>query len=1073
MPALRRPLWWLAGLAVAAGAWAAVRFDVAGWGPGRDARSRQLDALVSAIDTRRIVEPRLAGGFAYGPLPSARRAAAPALSEFSPDVRIAVAELEKLEMRERTPDTLALVGAAYLAIGDAARAVPALEEASASPSPKARVRSDLAAAYLVRALDANNAQDVPRALAAADLAAKADPSLAEARFNRALALEQLHLDAESQDAWKDYLQVDGSSAWASEARSHLLVASASPAASGAEERHAIEAAADSETTALASAAVRPIVQPGREWTEEQLLVAWPEAQSKGDRESAATIVRRAGRIAESIALVTGDSYLADAVAAVQRTTASRAAATELARAHAAFRQAMTRYENNEFVESGRQFAGVLPGLERAGSPFAASARLQVAISAYYASEIDASARELDALIPSIEPRRYVRLLGLTHRMRGLVESVRARYGDSFAHNLRALDFFEAAADRENIAAIESSLAENLEFLGEPRLAWMHRARALAGLSEVRSLRRRHTILVSSVLSCLRQGSPEAASYFQSAVLANATRWNKPEALAEAHVRQAELHGQLGDLALVASELAEARRWMAMVPPGSLSRQVDARIMLASASFAGNAAARLDVSGLTDALAYLKKAGLNWGLAKAYLARGKAYGALGRPDLAEQDFLDGIQEFEKQRSTLTAETLRVSYFDQPWDLFTEMIRLQAMTRGRPDAALGFAERGRARTLLEAVVGSEAVPFDVPALQQGMQPDTAIVYYSVLDYDVLVWRLTKTRVESFESSIVEADLERLVNRFRAEIGETSSRARDTAAQLYDLLVRTAVRDLPPQTTVVFVPDGVLHAVPFAALVDRGTGRYLIQDLSIAVAPSASVFIAATAAERDRRPASSRTALVMGNPSTGRPGSPALPDLPDADREVREIAALYSTTDIVRAADATKRRFLDEFDRYDVVHFAGHGISNTDFPALSRLVFAGVDGGATDSLFAQELAGLRFRRTQVLVLAACQTSGGRVRRGEGVLSLARPFLAAGVPTVVASLWDADDRATRALLVPFHAALREGVPPARALRSAQLAALSGPDASLVPPSTWAGFVVVGAIGSPATDNPVARQGR
>src|SRR5262249_50533175 len=157
---------------------------------------------------------------------------------------------------------------------------------------------------------------------------------------------------------------------------------------------------------------------------------------------------------------------------------------------------------------------------------------------YYAQAIDASAGELDRLIPAIEAHRYGRLLGLLHRMRGLVEFVRARYGAAFDHNTRALALFEAAADRENVAAIESSLAENLDFLGEPRAPWTHRAHALAGLSEVRNLRRRHTILVSSVLSCLRQGSPEAASYFQSAVLANAMRWNRPDALAEAYVRQA-------------------------------------------------------------------------------------------------------------------------------------------------------------------------------------------------------------------------------------------------------------------------------------------------------------------------------------------------------------------------------------------------------------------------------------------------------------------------------------------------------------------------------------------------------
>src|SRR5262249_35433356 len=150
---------------------------------------------------------------------------------------------------------------------------------------------------------------------------------------------------------------------------------------------------------------------------------------------------------------------------------------------------------------------------------------------------------------------------------------------------------------------------------------------------------------------------------------------------------------------------------------------------------------------------------------------------------------------------------------------------------------------------------------------------------------------------------------------------------------------------------------------------------------------------------------SALVVGNPLTSDADRRAVPDLPGAAQEVQDVAGLYTRASTLVAAQATKSGFLDQFDRYDVVHFAGHAISNTDYPDRSRLLFAADADGASVSLFGHELAGRRFHRTQVLVLAACRTSGGRVRRGEGVLSLARPFLAAGVPTVVASLWDVDD--------------------------------------------------------------------
>jgi CHAT domain-containing protein len=187
-----------------------------------------------------------------------------------------------------------------------------------------------------------------------------------------------------------------------------------------------------------------------------------------------------------------------------------------------------------------------------------------------------------------------------------------------------------------------------------------------------------------------------------------------------------------------------------------------------------------------------------------------------------------------------------------------------------------------------------------------------------------------------------------------------------------------------------------------------------------------------------------------------------LPDAEQEATEIAALYPDSELLIEADATKGRFLDAAGAHDVVHFAGHAVSNDDYPGLSRLLLAGV-GESARSLFAHEIAAMHFDRTRLVVLAACRTSAGRIRRGEGVFSLARPFIAAGVPTVVASLWDVDDRASRALFVAFHRALRRGEAVTDALRTAQLGALADSDAVLRSPENWASFAVIGGL--PALD--------
>jgi CHAT domain-containing protein len=1029
----------------------------------------EITTLADAIGPHRAIEGRLTGAFQYGPL----RAIGPGgqTSDLSPDVRLVIAEIVKHRQSDQSVDGLTTLAIAHLAVGDAEPAVPLLEQAVAVSPPSASLRSDLAAAYLARARTKIDPQDLSKALVSADLATKQQAALAEAWFNRALALDQLSLRNQGRQAWADYLRLDGTSRWAEEARRRIEALTKQDVPGFRNERtRAAFAASVERDDASAEHAVRDDRQTAREWTEEQLLVKWPHAALASDSAASAAALSIARRVAGALASVTGDRFLLDAVLAASRAAVSRQSAVALANAHLAYRTASEKYDNNEFSESGRLFTAVRPTLVRAGSPLAMSAKLQEAITSYYAGDVEASVAQMDPLIRALEPLQYGRLLGLAHRMRGLLDFVRARFDESMAHNLRALAYFRASGDEENVAGIESSIAENFDFLGEPQNGWMHRVKALQGLTAVRSVRRRHTILISAVLACVRQGTPEAAAYFQADVLANARLWNRPELLAEAYTRQAEVHGQFEDTQIASSDIAEARRWLKSVPDGPLARQLEARILLASASFARPEAPQTEATALTDALTYLRRGGLNWALAKTYLARGRAFEALNRPELAESDFIDGIREFERQRAELTAETSRVSYFDQPWDLFSEMVRLQARIRKQPDTALTFAERGRARTLLESVAGSDnAAPFDVAEVRRLLDEHVAVLYYALLRDGVLVWRLTKDHVELFDSPVHEDEMGRLIGRVRNEIDRGAAGPTETSTALYDLLVRPALDRLPVDMPLVIIPDGTLHALPFAALVDRKTGRYLVQDHAVAVAPSASVFLKATS---DERPSGTfPRVMVIGSPTLTEPADTRIPDLPDARREIGEIAGLYSGADALSGADATKQRFLQAFANYDIVHFGGHAISNNDFPQLSRLLLASDSDGTIGSLFAHELQGLHFR-ARVLVLAACQTSGGRITRGEGVLSLARPFLAAGVSTVVATLWDVEDRSTRSLMLAVHRALRDGVAPPHALREAQLSAIASPDASLRAPKAWAGFVVVGALGSGPAAGTRARDG-
>jgi CHAT domain-containing protein len=128
-------------------------------------------------------------------------------------------------------------------------------------------------------------------------------------------------------------------------------------------------------------------------------------------------------------------------------------------------------------------------------------------------------------------------------------------------------------------------------------------------------------------------------------------------------------------------------------------------------------------------------------------------------------------------------------------------------------------------------------------------------------------------------------------------------------------------------------------------------------------------------------------------------------------------------------------------DVIHFAGHAIADEVSPSESRLVVAPASGRRGE-LRAEDIAGVRLKPGSVVVLSACSTARGRVYRGEGAMTLARPFLAAGASAVIATLWPVRDGSLVRVLTDVHRNLARGLDAPTALAHARRAA--GPSAPL-----------------------------
>ncbi|MBO0722489.1 MAG: CHAT domain-containing protein, partial [Blastocatellia bacterium] len=180
-----------------------------------------------------------------------------------------------------------------------------------------------------------------------------------------------------------------------------------------------------------------------------------------------------------------------------------------------------------------------------------------------------------------------------------------------------------------------------------------------------------------------------------------------------------------------------------------------------------------------------------------------------------------------------------------------------------------------------------------------------------------------------------------------------------------------------------------------------------------------------------------------------------------EAQAISSLTPPNERLEALDFRANRALctsDVLSQYRIVHFATHGLLNSEHPYLSGLVLSLVNeqGQPQDGfLRLPEIFNLRLP-AELVVLSACQTGLGKEIKGEGLMGLTRGFMYAGAVRVIASLWQVDDVATAELMKRFyHLMLQEQMRPAAALRAAQIEMSKKPQWQS--PYYWGAFVLQG----------------
>src|SRR6266540_1023843 len=398
------------------------------------------------------------------------------------------------------------------------------------------------------------------------------------------------------------------------------------------------------------------------------------------------------------------------------------------------------------------------------------------------------------------------------------------------------------------------------------------------------------------------------------------------------------------------------------------------------------------------------------------------------------------------------------------------------------------------------------------QQALDEDTLLLEYALGEKRSYLWLVSPRSIDSYELP-PRAELEAATRRVYELLTARPKRGTPPDPRLIALartLSRMLLGPVAPQLTgkrLVVVAPGALSYLPFAALTapedkKRPAGDYepLIAKHEVVSIPSASV-LSIIRRETAGRQRATKSVAVLADPvfevsdprlASAKNGNSSGETLasPAADAEYSELTRAIRTMNFsdaragftrlafsrqeaesiialtprgtgLKATDFNASRALAlsrQLSQYRILHFATHGLLNSERPELSGLVFSLIDqeGKPQDGfLRLHEVYNLQLN-ADLIVLSACETGLGKEIKGEGLVGLTRGFMYSGAPRVVASLWNVDDLATAELMKLFYQRmLKDGLPAGAALRAAQVE-LSR-QKRWASPYFWAGFVLHG----------------
>jgi CHAT domain-containing protein/tetratricopeptide (TPR) repeat protein len=458
---------------------------------------------------------------------------------------------------------------------------------------------------------------------------------------------------------------------------------------------------------------------------------------------------------------------------------------------------------------------------------------------------------------------------------------------------------------------------------------------------------------------------------------------------------------------------------------------------------------------------------------------------GKPEIALPHLRSALDLVERVRGGAGDPEFRLAYFSDKTSLHLDIIGalVDAYRQTGDDAhlreALGYAERAKARTLLDAVSGAPATTgpdVSIAAMASALEPTDAMVEFAVGAQRSFVFTLRRDQTVRVFELPGRGTLEGHVQSLRDAIvrrplpGDDGRQMRRSADRASSTLLAPVMDAVSAAKRLIIIADGPLVYLPFEALTIPGSQLYLTERYEIVRSASASV-LGLTRGRPDAAPAATEF-VGFGDPhvdgvATGseaeliraleRDGFSFSP-LPGTRREIEASGALFAPRTRIHMGRAfTAAIAIEELQRTrGIVHFATHAILDEHVPERSGIVVSPSGPDAATILRARDLAALKTPASLV-VLSACETGLGRIVDGEGVLGLSWAFTRAGASSLLVTLWNVSDAAGAPMMVPFYQALAAGQTKSAALRTARLQLLQGPNPALRHPYYWAAYALIG----------------